>query len=175
MTKEDQTLEALWDREAIRNCLIRYCRGIDRCDREMLRGVYWPDGTDEHQTFSGNAYDFIDWCLPLTARAERTMHTVSNVLIDMRGPRAKVESHFYAYECLRKKDGTQFEMIVGGRYLDTMEKRGDEWRILNRLLVIDWFRNMGAPADLALGIHGKGPERMGRHDMEDFSVAHFMT
>ena len=27
------------------------------------------------------------------------------------------------------------EMVVGGRYLDVMEKRGDEWRILERVCV----------------------------------------
>jgi hypothetical protein len=171
----ERTLETLWDREAIRDCLIRYCRGIDRCDRETLRGVYWPDGTDDHQSFKGNAYDFIEWCLPLTARAARTMHTISNCLIDLRGTIAKVETHFYAYECMRKKGGSEFQVLVGGRYLDTLEKRGDEWRIQHRLLLVDWYRNMGAPDDLAGGVYGKGPERMGRHDLNDLSVAHFAS
>ncbi len=173
--RDGQTLEALWDREAIRDCMMRYCRGIDRCDRETLRSVYWPDGTEDHQAFSGNAYDFIDWCLPLTARALRTMHTVGNILIDLRGSQAKIETHFHAYEGQRRKDGTSFEVIVGGRYLDTMEKRVGEWRILHRVMLVDWFRNMGAPDDIAGGVYGKGPERMGRHDMEDLSVQHFKS
>ena len=36
-------LQDLVAREAIRDCLYRYCRGIDRADAEMLRSAYWPD------------------------------------------------------------------------------------------------------------------------------------
>ena len=28
--------------------------------------------------------------------------------------------------------------IVGGRYLDRFEQRGDEWRILTRVVTMDW-------------------------------------
>ena len=35
-TSTPATLDALLDREAIRDCLYRYCRGIDRCDEETL-------------------------------------------------------------------------------------------------------------------------------------------
>ena len=41
-------LQSLLDREAIRDCLLRYCRGIDRCDEEALRSAYWEDATDCH-------------------------------------------------------------------------------------------------------------------------------
>ena len=32
-------------------------------------------------------------------------------------------------------------MIVAGRYLDRMEKRNGEWRILRRVYVMDWNQN----------------------------------
>ena len=173
MTNLELHMERLIDREAIRDCLFRYCRGIDRCDRALLQSAYWPDGTEHHQSVSGNAYDFIEWCLPLTARAVRTMHSIANTLIELKRPKAKVESQFHANECMRRKDGSSFEMFVGGRYLDTLERRGEEWRILERTLVIDWFRNMGEPNDVDKGVYGHGPERMGRHDMSDISYSHF--
>ena len=43
-----QFRDELADREAIRDCLYRYARGMDRCDEEMLRSAYWEDALDDH-------------------------------------------------------------------------------------------------------------------------------
>ena len=43
-----QLVAELADREAIRDCLYRYCRGVDRCDEQMLRSAYWEDAYDDH-------------------------------------------------------------------------------------------------------------------------------
>ena len=48
-----QLLAELADREAIRDCLHRYCRGVDRCDEDMLRSAYWEDAHDDHVVFAG--------------------------------------------------------------------------------------------------------------------------
>ncbi|RYG91060.1 MAG: hypothetical protein EON58_18980, partial [Alphaproteobacteria bacterium] len=61
----NQTIQSTVDRVEIQNVLGRYCRGIDRLDRELLRTVYHPDANDDHGVFNGNAYDFIDMVLPL--------------------------------------------------------------------------------------------------------------
>lgn len=53
-------LQALFDREAIRECLYRYCRGIDRADEAALRSAYWEDATDCHGAWNGSAAGFID-------------------------------------------------------------------------------------------------------------------
>jgi hypothetical protein len=50
----------LADREAIKHCVLRYCRGLDRLDEAMLREVYWPEATDDHITYSGSAEGFIE-------------------------------------------------------------------------------------------------------------------
>jgi hypothetical protein len=42
---------------------MRYCRGIDHCDEELLRGVYHADATDNHGQFNGEAADFISRAL----------------------------------------------------------------------------------------------------------------
>lgn len=42
------TLDELLDREAIRDCLARYCRGVDRLDRALLLSTYWPGAEDDH-------------------------------------------------------------------------------------------------------------------------------
>ncbi|HBF89936.1 MAG TPA: hypothetical protein DDX09_02110, partial [Hyphomonas atlantica] len=55
----EQKIEELWAREAIRDCLFRYARGIDRADEAMLRSAYWPDGTDHHGPYQGSASGFV--------------------------------------------------------------------------------------------------------------------
>ena len=56
-TPTSQILIELADREAIRECLYRYSRGVDRLDADMVRSAYWPDCTDNHMGFCGNAED----------------------------------------------------------------------------------------------------------------------
>ena len=52
-------------------------------------------------------------------------------------------------------------MLFYGRYLDVLEKRQEQWKILHRQVVMDWSkrfsvqdeRNDDAYADLAKGAH----------------------
>jgi hypothetical protein len=50
--------------------------------------------------------------------------------------------------------GAKSDVIGAGRYLDPFEKRGDEWRILKRLVVTDWFRQYPDSADWSQGMLG---------------------
>src|SRR5262249_37045642 len=40
-------------------------------------------------------------------------------------------------------DEDAHDLMIGGRYLDAMAKRGNEWRIIERLVVFDYFREVG--------------------------------
>jgi hypothetical protein len=46
------------------------------------------------------------------------------------------------------------DIVIGGRYLDQMEKRGGEWRIAKRTMLYDWFQDYGASIDWAKGVMG---------------------
>ena len=67
--KVSQIRDEMADREAIRDCLFRYCRGIDRMDAETLRSAYWPGAMDYHTGFTGTVEQFIEWALPRLAAA----------------------------------------------------------------------------------------------------------
>lgn len=146
---ERAMLQALWDREQIREVLYRYCRGIDRADETILRSVAWPEGQDRHGAFEGTAAQFVDWAVKTLPHIERSVHQVHNVIIELHGDRATVESSFTA---LHRQPNARRELVVlqmCGRYLDLFEKRSGEWRIADRTVVFDWLEELpptpGAP------------------------------
>ncbi len=167
--------ELLEAKDAIRDCLFRYCRGIDRADADMLRSAYWPDAVDDHVLYNGNAYDFIDWCVPLLAQVEHSQHMLGNMLIEVRGDEARAETYYHAYERRRRASGEPYEMYVGGRYLDRLTRREGGWRIQHRIVMWDWFRHFKDSADLDKGVFGRGPVRMGAKGAADPSHRLFAT
>lgn len=161
-TKVSQVLLELADREAIKECLYRYSRGADRLDADMLRTAYWPDVVDNHMTFTGNCEEFIEWSFPIMKTMDQTQHMVSNILINIHGDFADVESYFYGFQRINGPDG-KFDVIAGGRYVDRMEKREDEWRIIARHVVTDWFRQYPDSADWSNGVMGLMVDPGGRY------------
>lgn len=138
----DATLAELLDREAIRDCLHRYCRGIDRGDEAALRSSYWPDATDRHGAYQGPVEGFFNQAARLFATDAVNVHQVSNILITFLAPgRAAVETYFNA---LQRGAGRQFHLA--GRYCDLFEKRGAEWRVAERTVVYDWVDEQTPPA-----------------------------
>ncbi len=49
------TIQQLSDIQSIRECVNNYCRGVDRLDEDLMKSAYWPDATDDHGVFVGNA------------------------------------------------------------------------------------------------------------------------
>ena len=138
-------LEELIARERIRDCLYRYCRGIDRADEAMLRSAYWPDGTDAHGPYNGTAEGFIQWAMKALPHIERGIHQIHNVLIEFRIGGAAVETYFSAFQRQPGADGKLTQWDMKGRYLDWFTVREGEWRVLNRLVVFDWVEEMPLP------------------------------
>lgn len=139
-------LAELMDREAIRDCLYRYCRGIDRADETALRSAYWEDATDRHGPYQGTAAGFIEWALKTLKNTERSIHQITNVLIDFRPGGAAVESQFTAWQRAPGATGAMQQFFLMGRYADYFEKRGSEWRIANRTVIYDWVEEQPLPA-----------------------------
>lgn len=162
-TPTSQILNELADREAIRECLYRYSRGVDRLDADMIRSAYWPDCVDNHMSFTGNAEEFIEWSFPIMGSMDQTMHIIGNVLMTIRGNEADVEAYFYGIHRINTPEGGKSDVIGAGRYVDNFEKRGDEWRIAKRLVVTDWFRQYPDSADWSQGMLGIMVDPGGRY------------
>jgi len=102
--KTERALRVLLDKQEIHEVLMRYCRGIDRCDAELLHSVYHPDATDDHGLFKGRAADFIPWALKALVRDDGTSHYIANELIEVDGDVAHCESYFFGIHRRQEND-----------------------------------------------------------------------
>jgi len=136
-------LRALLDKDAIRDCLYRYCRGIDRADEELLHSVYWPDAHDSHGAYVGSAAGFIAQAVPRLRAGGRGVHQINNILIALNGDLAAVESSFLALQS--QAAAPTLETFLCGRYLDAFERRDGSWRIAARTVVYDWIDERTRP------------------------------
>lgn len=132
--EDRRRLHELLDKQAITEVLYRYCRGVDRGDRELLASVYHDDGIDDHGFWKGLGKDFAAFINDMSrdSGSRNCQHMISNVLIELDGDVAYVESYSDAV----RDTGTHRESIQT-RYLDRFERRGGEWRIAHRLVVRD--------------------------------------
>ena len=139
-------------RSEITQVLNLYCRGIDRCDLESLARVFWPDAVCDYGSGSQNAMAWSEATVAALKGMLRTQHAVSNMLIDVDGDRAKAETYCHAYHEIEGKAG-RTEMVVGGRYLDLLQRRDAIWRIASRVYVMDWNRNVPSTCEWDSGIY----------------------
>ena len=152
-------IQQLIDRHEIHEILMRYARGIDRCDFDLVERCYHPGATDDHGRFKGPVEEFIPWVRVQLDRFDSTMHFLGNVLIEVQGDMATTETYCVAYHRLR---GENVDSIAGLRYVDRFDRRGDQWRIAHREVVVEWNRIDAVTAP------GFGPEYLrGRRDGSD--------
>ena len=134
ITKE---LKSLLEREQIRDCIARLARGEDRRNAELISACYWPDSTSDYGVFLGTFAQYLAWVVPGSSAIPVTQHVLGQSVIELHGDVARSETQVISYH--RVKMGMEErDTIIGGRYLDRMEKRGGEWRIAQRTLVVDW-------------------------------------
>jgi ketosteroid isomerase-like protein len=132
-------LEELIAKQEITEVINLYCRAVDRSDMDLLRSLYHPDAQDYHGVYNGPIAGLLDrWKTP-SALYPMTHHAVTNVLIDLKGPVAFVESYFNSVH-RRKDENEVLDEMVRGRYIDRFEKRADVWRIARRVVAYDWSR-----------------------------------
>jgi SnoaL-like domain len=92
-------------------------------------------------TYSGPAQGFIEVAREMLSAIARTQHLLANILIELRDDTsADCESYFQAYHLIEDDNGGSHDLVVAGRYVDRFEKRDDEWRIAQRSIIVDWFR-----------------------------------
>lgn len=129
-------------KQACYDTLMRYARGVDRCDPELVRSTYHADAYDDHGGYQGDAGGFVDWVEPTVMKSfGATMHKLGNCLIEVRGSEAFAETYAIAHHVLSEQ-AEPTDMIMGVRYIDRLEDRGEGWKIAHRQMSFEWERNV---------------------------------
>ncbi len=131
-------IQALLDKEAIRELAQMYCRAADRHDHDLMRSLYHDDAQDDHGAFfKGLAMEFIDRLPQIQAPMEILHHNVTTHNIELRGERAEGEVYILAFHKVKVEEGS-IDLLIGGRYLDKYEKRQGVWKFSHRAVLADW-------------------------------------
>jgi hypothetical protein len=130
-------MQGLLDKQAITEVLFRYCRGIDRHDRALLASVYHDDAEDYHGIYNGPISGFFERMKGPPAGLLATHHSVSNILVELDGDVARVESYLNAMHRRQSAEGLVDDLLKC-RYVDRFERRNGEWKIAKRSVIYDW-------------------------------------
>lgn len=138
-------LQELVDRQDILDALLRYTRGVDRLDHDLLRSAYWPGAVDDHGVFRGPIEEFLPWADNVHRTMHHgTQHVIANHTCEIDGDVAHTET--YMVMVGMNKTGTPVT-LHGGRYIDQLERRDGEWRIAHRVSMVEWTGGV-VPPDL---------------------------
>lgn len=133
-------IDHLAAKDAIRNCIARYSRGLDRIDETLLRSAFHPDAViDFSPAFKGPLEDWIPLAITHQLAQFQAQHMVGQSLIQVDGDSAVAES----YGLARHKnhvDGQWIDHLIALRLLDRFSKRNGAWKISERKQVTDWAR-----------------------------------
>lgn len=137
------TLDELAAHAEIKQVLYRYCRGVDRGDAALIARCYTPDAIDYHGAWTGKGQDFGAYLVPsMDAAAHVGQHNITNVLIELDGSKAAVESYFFAFHPQAADQAPVHHIFVAGRYLDRFALHDGQWLIAERRVVLDFTQPM---------------------------------
>jgi ketosteroid isomerase-like protein len=146
----------LMDRIAILDCIASHARGHDRHDVDLITNAYYDDGVDEHGRAINLGSQYAAWINRVHAAGSQAhTHNITTHNCEIDGHTAHCES--YVLVCLLNHDGVTARLI-SGRYIDRLEKRDGQWRIVVRrstvelmftadasILQTDLFKEQGYP------------------------------
>lgn len=130
-------------RAEITDALLRYTRGIDRLDGELVASAFHPGAMCiDYGADAMTIEDFVTYAIPRLGQAyTATQHRVSNIAIDFSpdGERALCEAYVLAFHTRDTDDGPVLHTF-NGRYIDRFTVVDSQWRIAERTLRVDWSK-----------------------------------
>jgi hypothetical protein len=131
--------------------------GVDRADEDLINSAFHSGAVDDHGT-PRPAPELARGVATGTQR--QLMHFMGNVLIDLDGDTAFVESYFISFSP-QDEDRVTSTRTRAGRYLDRFERRDGAWKIAHRLVVDEWARLdelTRIPDHVGVHVGVRGPE-----------------
>jgi hypothetical protein len=139
----DPMVQELLDKQAIREALDRYSRGIDRLDAELVTSAFHDDGIDDRGSMgtSRGAAIAAGVFASMEKSTVATMHHNTNVTIELDGHVAGVETYTFGIH-VQVVRGEKRRLLTAKRYLDRFERRDGVWRIAHRRSISEMSRSM---------------------------------
>lgn len=133
-------VDELSSKDEIRDCVYRIVRGIDRLDTTIIATAFHDDATIQwHAPKPVPLSEFLSGLDRIKAATRQAQHLVGNVLIDLQGDKANVESYEIARHVTKMGDDWK-DMVLASRYLDKFSRRNGVWKIDFRMKMMDWAR-----------------------------------
>jgi hypothetical protein len=132
-------IQTLLAKQAIRENMQNYSRGIDRLDRELFTSVFHPDATVEYENMFGCTAEEVTEIFMKSHRDWAChSHQITNSTVKVKGDQAVSETYVSAVvRSYPGRSGRSIDMQYRGRYLDRWSKRDGRWAIDHRHLVED--------------------------------------
>lgn len=150
MNSREDRLDVLLAKQDIYELMCRYCRGVDRFDKELVLDCFWPGAIDVHvaegdRLHQGTAQDYFDQNWEAFKKYDGWQHYLSNMLIEVDGDHAVAETYQLSFDWAVPEPGGELDPELNwlnmNRYHDFFERRNGEWRILRR----DFIRQFRTP------------------------------
>jgi hypothetical protein len=165
-------VQYLLDRTAILDCVARHARGCDRHDVDLIAAAYHSDGVDEHGFAVNSGHDYGAWANATHAQTSSVhTHNITTHSCEIDGDTAHAES--YVLVILIGRDTTSAQFITG-RYLDRLERRDHQWRIVVRRSTVEGMFVADARVLQSKFFREKG-YLVGTRDRSDLSYARPLT
>ena len=138
-----KSVDTLVAKDAIREQIYNYSRGLDRMDREMTRRVWHAGGTAAYllgpaNSFKGTGAEFVEWVFKAHANITAHSHQMTNIIIGVDGDKATSETYALVSLFNDKTAGPPSTTLIRGRYQDRWSKRNGRWAIDHRQFVYDF-------------------------------------
>ena len=115
-----------------------------------------PGAIDDHGSFRGSVDELTEWLDEKSKKRGAKQHYIANQTIEISGDPAVCESYYLCY--IEFVNDPEFcggdeptAVVMGGRYVDRLERYQGEWIIAERSVLLDWSRDLGGPH------HGRRP------------------
>ncbi|MDX1648846.1 MAG: nuclear transport factor 2 family protein [Myxococcota bacterium] len=141
-------VEALRDRLAIEEVLVRYCDAIDGRDFALLGRVFTPDAVLDYTASGGprgRLPEVRDWLERALAPFELIQHVIGNLRVELDGDRARSRCYFTNPMGVPGR-GRGMNFLCGGIYRDVLVRTPEGWRIAERVNE-ELYRQVFPPAE----------------------------
>jgi uncharacterized protein (TIGR02246 family) len=130
---DDRALRHVLDVEALRNLGQRYARAADARDYDSFAELFHPDAVIDGLRGSATLDEYLEMSRTTPPAYEQSMHVLGDPLValEVGADTATLDTYAVVYQIGATREGGG-NATLGIRYLDVVERRDGEWRVVHR-------------------------------------------